>query len=351
MVIHPFTKNITMPYTALIEAIIANNLNTIHQLAAAGADFNSAVELTQAPEDDQVFQVTPIFVACLYGHVDIVRYILSQAVDTDITEDTGCPSTHSPSALHAAVMAGSIEIINLLLAEDEETEFFDHFLYTPLHYAAMIGNLDVIASLLNAGANPDARDDFDGDTPMSLAISSKHLDFNAIYAPLAFNQHFPNHTVALCLAKIDVFLDADVDVNYAYPSGCSLICLATEMKFKEMVQHLLERGAGIGVVMDGGQTLIHTALDYYDPQILFMLVRAFRAAIADNPTHILADANELSGEQHETLQTVLHQLVSAEANANHSFFAPMDIAEDPLDDSDDDSYYGSYDDSDDDLTP
>lgn len=72
--------------------------------------------------------------------------------------------------LLVAIQQGKISQVRLLLAQGVEINFVDE-MGTPLHYAAQAGNLDVVKSLVEAGAGVNARNK-DGYTALHCACNS-----------------------------------------------------------------------------------------------------------------------------------------------------------------------------------
>ena len=74
------------------------------------------------------------------------------------------------TSLHHACISGSAEIVTLLLECGCKLDLKDHKGYRPLHYACQYGKVDIAASLLRYGANPNEPTLFNNDTPMHLLI-------------------------------------------------------------------------------------------------------------------------------------------------------------------------------------
>lgn len=77
-----------------------------------------------------------------------------------------------PYPLHVAVQGGTREQVEQLLAEGHRLDVFDDACNTPLHYAALAGNLPMLRLLLAAGANVNAYHAASlGDTPLRAIAS------------------------------------------------------------------------------------------------------------------------------------------------------------------------------------
>ena len=69
--------------------------------------------------------------------------------------------------LHSAAQWGHKDIVKMLLANGAEVNVTNKWGQTPLHYASVFGHEEVIRTLLNAGADPEAKMP-DGTTPQDL---------------------------------------------------------------------------------------------------------------------------------------------------------------------------------------
>lgn len=79
------------------------------------------------------------------------------------------PDPQQRTALHRAAVAGDTAAVKQLLAEGADVGAVDGSLLTPLHLACQQGHLEVARVLLVAGAPVDVRDSF-GNTPLWRAV-------------------------------------------------------------------------------------------------------------------------------------------------------------------------------------
>lgn len=66
----------------------------------------------------------------------------------------GATVNRGDSDLHDAVLSGSLEVLNELLAAGADPNIRNNSGSTPLHYAASQNNINAIKALLAAGADP-----------------------------------------------------------------------------------------------------------------------------------------------------------------------------------------------------
>ncbi|KAL4879231.1 ankyrin repeat-containing domain protein [Aspergillus karnatakaensis] len=126
--------------------------------------------------------------AIFAGNADAVERIL-QAV---LSDDLG---TLLQSALHVASIAGTVELIKILLGKGASNRTVTATQRTALHYAASQGHHEFVKALLDSDANPYAQD-LCRSLPLDVAI--KHgLDAVETVKYLVHNYGFgPNHTPA-----------------------------------------------------------------------------------------------------------------------------------------------------------
>ncbi len=77
--------------------------------------------------------------------------------------------------IHLVARVGTLEEIELLVASKALVNSTGDLGYTPLHYAAMRGRLDMTKKLLGLGANPKTQNEF-GETPVDIAHLGGHSE-------------------------------------------------------------------------------------------------------------------------------------------------------------------------------
>jgi hypothetical protein len=86
--------------------------------------------------------------------VEQVTKILDRGADLEVRDK------HQWTALfHAVVMAGSTQVIKLLLDRGANVNAVDKGGFTPLHFAAERGVVEIVTMLLEKGAKPDVKTD------------------------------------------------------------------------------------------------------------------------------------------------------------------------------------------------
>lgn len=89
--------------------------------------------------------LTPLMIACMKNHVEIVKSLLNRGANKDIVDG------RKNNALSYSITGGYIEVVKLLVTQDNVNRAVDGF--TPLMIANMGKHADIIEFLLNQGAD------------------------------------------------------------------------------------------------------------------------------------------------------------------------------------------------------
>ena len=181
--------------------------------------------------DQQGF--TPLHWAAWRGHTEVIQALLDAGADVNAEDEFGS------KPLYYAVVGGYASAAKLLLergalvdatnhTRDPVSAGSHHSDYTALDQASEDGHADLVAMLLDHGADVSGR--VNGMSPLLLAVAPGHVE------------------VARML------LDHGADVNAKGPSGASLLHLTGK---PELVKLLLARGADKDARDDAGRTPLH----------------------------------------------------------------------------------------------
>jgi ankyrin repeat protein len=133
----------------------------ILRLLRMGADVN-------APND---YGDTPLHRAAYHGFTDKVRFFLENKADVSRRAQRG-----ETPLLYAARPEGHPDTVLALLDGGADVNAVDNFGITPLHGAAMIGNVEVARVLIDKGADVN-RKTLDGSTPLHIAAVTGKTGF------------------------------------------------------------------------------------------------------------------------------------------------------------------------------
>ncbi|UKJ89096.2 ankyrin repeat containing protein [Theileria orientalis] len=105
---------------------------------------------------------TPLFISVVKNYVDIVELLLDCGADLTLTLRHRCAPTRLTDAhshpIHFAAIKLNREMTELLLSRNVDVNQKDSQGITPLSYSCTKGDLEYVAYLLDAGANPTIQD-------------------------------------------------------------------------------------------------------------------------------------------------------------------------------------------------
>ena len=211
---------------------------------------------------------TPLHAAIRGRHVEVVRYLVERGADVNARDRDGA------SALNYAAWWGPAEVVALLVdgGADVRTDV-DGRGRSPLHMAALRDQAGIAALLIARGASVDGHHP-DGYTPLHIAVSRGQpavvralLDGGA--DPDARWRSFGIQTPLLLAARrgdremVDLLLARGADPERRTPDGSSVLRAAIERGDSAVVEALLARGPDLSQ-RDSlrGMTLLHRAAVY-----------------------------------------------------------------------------------------
>ncbi len=165
--------------------------------------------------------------AARLGDLSAVRAHLYSGTPVDLNYHGG------PTALHCAAYRGHAEVVNALLEAGADPNARESAVgsYTPLHYATRSGQVEVVRVLLEYGADPNLTERGFRKTPLHIAAD------------------WGSTEIAALLIKHG----ADVEVR-DYHYGCTPLHWAADAGRMETVKLLLVAGADVNALSTSGKT-------------------------------------------------------------------------------------------------
>jgi len=138
--------------------------------------------------------------------------------------------------------------------------------YGPTHFAASLGNVEVMELLLTSGVDKNERD-AEGNSALMWVVSSDGSD-----------------------DLMDALVDHGANVNLQNYSGETALFVACARGLEDKVEYLLENGADVNIANLDGATPLHAAAGFGDPAVISLLVRHGASVAvgddeADTPLH------------------------------------------------------------------
>lgn len=284
--------------TPLILACINERVEVAQFLLQNGADAD-----TRTP----VLRDTAIYGAAQVGHVDLIRMLLLNGADIDVSNDQGSTPLHvatdrihhdavrylleanasvavrnndGETPLLRAARNGSLACASLLLAHGAPVTASCRHGRTALFLAASNGHVKIVQMLLDAGSQVDARSNV-GNTPLTAAIMGNHHDVvrMLLFAGADVTQTTTENQVCVGIAlssrAIDVIpllIAAGADVNAFGDNPMTALIRASESSRDDVVALLLAGGANTALRDRRDQ---RTALDKaVHPNVRDLLIHA-----------------------------------------------------------------------------
>ena len=146
----------------LKDAIKDNDINRVQQFIDVGADIN------YSHKSD--YGITPLWLACVHGHLEVARLLIEKGADKDKAEMDGM------TPLFAACDEGHLEIVRLLIEKGADLDKANNEGVTPLLIATVNGHLEIVRLLVEAGADKNKAEEEEGMTPLDIAKKEGHTD-------------------------------------------------------------------------------------------------------------------------------------------------------------------------------
>ncbi|CAG2216107.1 unnamed protein product [Mytilus edulis] len=190
----------------------------------------------------------PFYYACENGYTQIAKYLLHHS-SSSINVNEKYKKRNHGSVLHIASAKGFMELVNLLLKFKADANIQDAKGCTPLHLAS---NITVVRALLNSKANINAVDFLAKVLyimPVVNMVKIKKEFFNSLLKTMqvSIRKQLQDSHLFILLVNLDVFaFKANVNAINAY--GWTALFLVCSEGFREIVLILLKRGANPNII-------------------------------------------------------------------------------------------------------
>ena len=197
---------------------------------------------------------TPLHIAVLAGKVEVSQLLIEHSTNLDT------PSTEGWTLLHMAAYRGLFEVSRILLERHKAIKPYLNMRnkkgQTALHLASRYHHSSIVALLLKFGADVNARDDYNK-TPLHLA------------------------SLTPCLGTMGLLLKFGADVDSRDDDDMTPLLFALqglawslyEGNIAAAAQLLLELGASVHVQNKRGRMALHMASEFLFPSIMVLLLK------------------------------------------------------------------------------
>lgn len=221
--------------SALLDAVMAEDLGGVTAALSAGADVNEA-----GPS-----QMTALHMAAARGAVDIAELLIKAGAGADVDAEAGA-GQGSAHPLHLATQFNHPAVVALLLDHGAKVDVKDSRGDTALLLAAKSGYTGIAEQLLQGGADPLAGDGRYADSAIYIAAMHGYLDLVKLLVSKGVDVNLQNPKtgetplwVAAMDNRIDVIaflLSAGADPNIANGKGQTPIQMSNSSQALELLR-------------------------------------------------------------------------------------------------------------------
>lgn len=224
-------------------AIAGLRAGEIHDASAAG-DLNKVKALLEA--DSRLLEskgnvgFRPLHSACFAGQAAVANLLLDRGADVNLRDDF----QNTPLGRACYVAGQDPALVERLIEQGADVNSQGYNGLTPLHYAALRGDVAIARLLLDRGADPDAFDTYTG------AIGPAGVSGTALQ--VAINYH-PQEE----MARLLVGRGAKLGRKDSF--GNTELHLAAQKGYAELARTLIQHGADVDAVNQSNRTALYYA--------------------------------------------------------------------------------------------
>lgn len=199
---------------------------------------------------------TPLMVASYYGHLEVVKYLVSKKADINLEYDI------KGSALRRATIGGHLEIVKHLVENGADMDFNHSNVGTVLNAASESGHIEIVEYLVAKGASLDA--------PLIRAAGVRDIELVRYLVERNANidyQDSSKYTALIWAALtgeleiVQYLVDNKADANIRTNYGGTALWWGSSGGYLEIVKCLVEKcNADISLKDSSGETALDIAI-------------------------------------------------------------------------------------------
>nr|XP_046249206.1 ankyrin repeat domain-containing protein 27 isoform X2 [Scatophagus argus] len=240
---------------SLLSHSAATPIHCLFEHIANGNEVEVERLLSEGERDEEVRTCHPLC-SCDLCDLQLSGWLNDPSIVTPFSRDD-----RGYTPLHFAALCGQSQLIDLLVHKGAPVNATDYHTLTPLHLACQRGYQGVTLLLLHYKANADAQDN-NGNTPLHLACMYGHED---------------------CVKALVYYDVQTCRLDLQNDKGDTALHMAARWGYEGIIQVLLENGASTDVVNKNKESPLKCALN---PKILTLLQtsRSGRQHAVDSPS-------------------------------------------------------------------
>ncbi|WOG94793.1 hypothetical protein DCAR_0314090 [Daucus carota subsp. sativus] len=203
--------------------------------------------------------------AAAMNRVDLLEILCLGYLDIDVN----LVDLHGRTALHVAAIYGHIEVIQFLVSVGGSPDIADQHGWTSLHCASIAGQEEAVEFLMNCSVYVKYALTKDGKTAFDLAVEKGHSD---LYDMLQLGDALHRAARLGDVSEIKRCLVEGAKVNGKDQNGWTPLHRAAFKGRVESVKVLLNNGANVDMVDGSGYTPLHRAVEAGHVQVALALI-------------------------------------------------------------------------------
>ncbi len=205
---------------------------------------------------------TPLIVAARNGHDELVRFLLEEGADMDLTNRSA-----DDALIAASERPGNIAVLELLLDAGAEINPKNELGRTALIEAASIGDQRNVVLLLQHQPDLDAVTG-EEETALTFAVVNEYPDLVKVLIEASAEVNWEDTkgctplTYAVCSGNVEIvrlLIDAGADPNHADINGDTILIHAVRSRNVAVVSEVLKKASNVNHRSNYGMTALDNA--------------------------------------------------------------------------------------------